>query len=166
MNIIVAHANNYCIGGNNTLLWNIPEDLKRFKELTTNKIVVMGYNTWESLPKSVRPLPNRTNIVLSDKFIELEGAIVVTSIPDLFNYLLESGYDTDDVFIIGGASIYRQFVGKVDTMYITKVDIDIDGDAYFPEGYESEYNLVEEFRSENEKYKYSFCVYKSNNLLS
>lgn len=166
MNIIVAHANNYCIGGNNTLLWNIPEDLKKFKELTINKIVVMGYNTWLSLPDKYRPLPDRVNIVLSDSPRDIEGATVVTSIPDLFNYLLESGYDTDDVFIIGGASIYRQFVGNVDTMYITKVDIDIDGDAFFPDNYESKYKLVDKVDSSNDKYNYSFCVYKSNNLLS
>ena len=114
INIIVAVDKNLGIGKDNKLLAHIKSDLEYFKRTTNGHIIVMGYNTYLSLPK--KPLPNRLNIVLTKKDIKLEGAIVVHSIDELFNKLKEFGEDRE-VFICGGESIYKQMMPYV-TSYI------------------------------------------------
>ena len=128
ISIIVAVSEDWGIGKNNELLWHISEDLKRFKKLTTGNTVIMGKRTWESLPK--RPLVNRTNIVLTDRPGELfEGAVSAYSIDDA---LSKCGSD-EEVFIIGGGSIYSQFMPLADRLYITHVHKKAPADIYFPE---------------------------------
>lgn len=119
MNFIVAVSENYAIGKDNDMLFNLPSDLKYFKETTLNKVVVMGRKTYYSLPK--RPLKNRTNIVLSsnENFKE-EGVIIVHSFEELFEELKK--YNTDDVFIIGGATLYNKLMDYCKLGYITKVE--------------------------------------------
>ncbi len=127
ISIIVAVSEDLGIGMNNELLWHISEDLKRFKKLTHGKTVIMGKKTWESLPR--KPLPGRKNIVLTDKQGEtFEGAITAYSISDS----LEKCSDGTDIFIIGGESIYRQFMPLADRLYITFVHSKAEADVFFP----------------------------------
>ncbi|MFH1296639.1 MAG: dihydrofolate reductase [Bacteroidota bacterium] len=128
ISIIVAVAENYAIGKDNKLLWHLPDDLKRFKRLTTGHSVIMGKNTWESLPK--RPLPDRRNIVITDDPDDhFEGAEMVMSIDSA---LALCKHD-DENFVMGGASIYQQFLPLADRLYLTRVHKTFDGDAFFPE---------------------------------
>ncbi len=126
--IIVAVSANLGIGKDNRLLCHIPGDLKRFKGLTTGHTVIMGKRTWESLPN--RPLPNRRNIVITDIAGEMiAGAVMAYSIDDA----LKLADQTKENFIIGGASIYRQFLPLADKLYLTRVHKVFEADAYFPE---------------------------------
>lgn len=128
ISIIVAIARNFAIGKNNQLLWHIPADLKRFKKITTGHPVIMGKLTYESLP--VRPLPNRKNIVITDNPGELfEGCTTVYSIQEALNLCS----DHEESFIIGGGSIYRQFLPFCNKLYITRVNKDFEADTFFPE---------------------------------
>lgn len=126
--IIVAIAENYAIGLNNRLLWHISDDLKRFKKLTEGHTVVMGKKTYESLP--VRPLKNRRNIVITDSPEEkFEGCLTVHSVEEAIS--LCDPYKMN--FIIGGASIYRQFLPLADMLYLTRVHKSFHADTFFPE---------------------------------
>jgi dihydrofolate reductase len=127
ISIIVAVSEDLGIGKDNELLWRIPEDLKRFRRLTTGNAIIMGKKTWESLPK--RPLPERKNIVLTDiPDEEIDGAITAYSIEDALS-LCDRG---KEIFIIGGGSIYRQFINLADRLYITHVHKEAPADVYFP----------------------------------
>ncbi|MFH1160604.1 MAG: dihydrofolate reductase [bacterium] len=128
ISIIVAVAENNAIGKNNDLLWHIPEDLKRFKRITSGHTVLMGKRTWESLP--VHPLPNRRNIVITDNPEDVfPGAESATSIETALNLIDPE----DENFVIGGASIYLQFFPLCDRLYLTKVYKIFKGDVFFPE---------------------------------
>lgn len=130
MNLIVAVDNNWAIGNKDRLLVSIPNDHKRFREETTGKVVVLGRKTLQTFPQGL-PLKNRTNIILSrDKNYEVKGAVVVHSVEELLEELKK--YDTEDVYIIGGESIYRQLLPYCDTAHITKIDHKYEADTYFP----------------------------------
>ena len=126
---IVAVDNNWGIGFNGDLLEHIPEDLKYFKELTTGHVVVMGTNTWNSLP--IKPLPRRGNIIISraDRLIMCKNTLRL-HMEDVLDYF---DYTEDDIFIIGGGSIYNQLLPFCDRVYVTKIYKDHDNvDTYFP----------------------------------
>jgi len=128
ISIIAAVAANLAIGKNNQLLWHLPEDLKRFKQLTTGHAVVMGQKTYESLG---RPLPDRTNIVITlDKAYKAKGCIIVHSIEEALKEAKK--VESEEIFIIGGGSIYRQFLPLADKLYITRVEKNFDADTFFP----------------------------------
>jgi dihydrofolate reductase len=128
ISIIVAVSDDWGIGKENELLWHISEDLKRFKRLTSGKTVIMGKKTWYSLPR--RPLPGRRNIVLTDIKGEIvEGAETVYSIEEA----LKLCSPNEEAFIIGGGSIYRQFMPFADRLYITHVHMNAPADVYFPQ---------------------------------
>ena len=128
MNLIVAVDNKWGIGRDGGLLANIPTDLKYFKEHTGGKVVVMGRKTLESMPGG-RGLPNRTNIVLtSQKDFEAERCEVVHSDGELRDAV--KGFGSDDVFIIGGSSLYNRYYKDCDRLYITKIDADLDADTF------------------------------------
>ncbi|MCI5935802.1 MAG: dihydrofolate reductase [Lachnospiraceae bacterium] len=130
MNLIAAVDNNWAIGKNNQLLVSIPADMKFFRTTTTGKVVVMGRKTLESFPNGL-PLKNRTNIVLThDKSYKVKDAIIVYSMEELREELKK--YGSDDIYVIGGESIYRQLVDECDVAHITKIDFAYDADAYFP----------------------------------
>ena len=121
--LIAACSKNRAIGKDNKLLWHLPNDLKRFKRLTTDKTVVMGRKTFESIGK---PLPNRKNIILTNnKDLLIEGCDVITSISEL--NLIE------DIVIIGGEQIYKLFIDLADIIELTLIDKYFEGDAFFPE---------------------------------
>jgi dihydrofolate reductase len=128
ISIIVAVSDDWGIGKENELLWHISEDLKRFKLLTSGKTVIMGKKTWYSLPR--RPLPGRRNIVLTDIKGEIvEGSETVYSIEEALRLCSKN----EEAFIIGGGSIYRQFIPFADRLYITHVHMNAPADVYFPE---------------------------------
>ena len=130
MNLIACVDANWAIGKNNQLLVRIPADQKFFRETTTGKVVVMGRKTLESFPNG-QPLKNRTNIVLThDRSYQVKEAIVVYSMDELHEELKK--YPSEDIYIIGGESIYRQLVDECDVAHITKIDFAYDADAYFP----------------------------------
>lgn len=131
MNIIVAVDKNWAIGYENKLLNSIPEDMKFFRETTTGKVVVMGRKTLESFPNG-RPLKNRTNVVITNqKDYEVPGAIVLHSVEEALEYLKQ--YDTNDVYVIGGASIYEQMLPYCDVVHVTVMDYAYQADTWFPD---------------------------------
>jgi dihydrofolate reductase len=161
ISIIAAIADNYAIGMANKLPWHLPADLKHFKELTTGHAILMGKRTFESLPNG--PLPNRKNIVLSSILSEgvNEGYYEADSLEDAF-YLCEK---EEIVFIIGGAAVYRQSLDKADSMYLTWVHAEINGDIFFPEiDFDQWVEISREDFEANEKneYPYSFVYYERN----
>jgi dihydrofolate reductase len=130
MNLIVAVDNNWAIGNKNELLIRIPNDMKHFREETTGKVVVLGRKTLETFPQGL-PLKNRTNIILSkDKNYKVKDAIVVHSIKELLEEL--KNYPDENIYIIGGDSVYRQMLPYCDVAHVTKIDHEYEADAYFP----------------------------------
>lgn len=130
MNLIVAVDRNWAIGCKGNLLVRIPADHKNFRELTTGRVVVLGRKTLETFPQGL-PLKNRQNIIMSrDPDYQVKDAIIVHSIDELMETLKE--YDTKDVFIIGGDSVYSQLIGYCDTAIVTFIDHVYEADAYFP----------------------------------
>ncbi|MGN0290713.1 MAG: dihydrofolate reductase [Lachnospiraceae bacterium] len=130
MNLIAAVDKNWAIGLRNKLLVSIPMDMKFFRETTTGKVVVMGRKTLESFPNG-RPLKNRVNIVLTkDENYQVKDAIVLHDIEELKKELEK--YPSEDIYVIGGESIYRQLLDMCDTAHITKIDYAYEADAYFP----------------------------------
>ncbi len=130
MNLIVAVDKNWAIGYKNQLLVSIPQDMKFFRTTTTGKVVVMGRKTLESFPNGL-PLKNRTNIVLTgDKNYKVKDAIILHSVEDVLEELKK--YDSEDIYVIGGDSIYRQFLPYCDKAYVTRIDHPYEADTYFP----------------------------------
>ncbi|MFI3304933.1 MAG: dihydrofolate reductase [Rikenellaceae bacterium] len=156
INVIVAVAQNRVIGGENRLLWHISEDLRHFKAITSGHPVVMGRKTFESLG---RPLPNRENVVITRSQIEIEGCRVVHSLEEAFALFRPK----DQVFVIGGAEIYKASMPLADRFYLTRVHRDYKGDTSYPEWSESEWSVVsrEHFeRGEKYEYPYTFEEYR------
>ena len=151
--IIVATSKNKVIGDSNSLIWYLPADLKRFKELTTGNPIVMGRKTYESIG---RPLPNRRNIIITrDVKYDVEGCEVVNSLEEALMIC------NNDCFIIGGGEIYRPSMSIADKIYLTLVHEDFEGDTEFPE-IGSEWKMVtsQDFEpDEKNKHKYSFIEY-------
>ena len=142
ISIIVAIAQNFAIGRNNDLLFHLPNDLKRFKQITSGHPVIMGRNTLLSLPKW--PLANRRNIVITDNPEEsFPGCEMVYSIQEAIDIVR----DENEAFIIGGGMIYRQFYPVAGRLYLTLVHQDFEADVYFPEINYSEWN--ESFREDH-----------------
>lgn len=156
ISIIVAVAENNAIGKDNKLLCHISDDLKRFKKITTGNNIIMGKKTFKSLPNG--PLPNRTNIVISDdKNDKFDGCIMAYSIEDA----IEKCSDEKENFIIGGGMIYRQFLKYANKLYITKIHKNFEGDTFFPEVNFNEWELIkkEKFEvDEKNKHSYSYLI--------
>lgn len=130
MNLIVAVDENWAIGNNNELLISIPADHKFFRQETTGKVVVLGRKTLETFPQGL-PLKNRTNIIMStNPDYRVKDATVVHSVEELLEELKK--YNTEDVYIVGGESVYRQMLPYCDVAHVTKIDHAYAADAYFP----------------------------------
>lgn len=162
ISLIVAAAKNGVIGRNNELIWHIPEDLKRFKELTIGKPCIMGRKTFESIVTQLgKPLPGRTNIVISRSHYKHEGAVSAASLPEAIT--LAEKEEANEICIIGGAQIYAQALKEnlVDRIYLTRVHQSPDGDAFFPE-------LSKDWQetSREDHDGYSFLVYKRDAISS
>jgi dihydrofolate reductase len=158
LSIIVAVSENNVIGIDNQLPWHLPADLKYFKNLTTGHTILMGRKTFESIG---RPLPNRENIVITrDEQFQHEGIIIKHSIEDAIHYCRSK---MDEVFIIGGDTIYQQTISWVNRIYYTRVHVLIEnGTAFFPELNMEEWKMVQSdyfLKDEKNQYDYTFEVY-------
>ena len=152
--IIVAISKNKVIGKDNSLIWHLPSDLKRFKEITTGNAVIMGRKTYESIGK---PLPNRRNIIITrNENYEVEGCEVVNSLEEALLICYEK------CFIIGGAEIYKQSLPFTDEIYLTEVDNVFDGESFFPELGNEWYEVSnEKFEADDKnQFNYSFIKYE------
>lgn len=152
VSVIVAVAENGVIGDKNTLLWHISEDLRNFKRVTSGHPVIMGRKTFDSLG---RPLPNRTNVVITRQNLEIEGCKVVHSLEEALSLFSPE----EELFVIGGAQIYAEALPLADRFYLTRVHHAYEGDTSFPKWNESEWTLLESERFERgEKYEYPFTI--------
>lgn len=151
ISIIVAVAKNGVIGDKNSLLWHISEDMRFFRETTSGHPVIMGRKTYDSLG---RPLPKRTNVVISRTTTHIEGCTVVGSLEEAIALFPNE----EEVFIIGGAQIYALAMEVADRLYLTRVEHDYQGDTSFPEWDESKWKLISRKAYERgEKYEYPFA---------
>ncbi|MFF0827733.1 dihydrofolate reductase [Brevibacillus sp. NPDC003359] len=156
ISLIVAYARNQVIGRDGDMPWNLPADLKNVKERTTGKTIVMGRKTFESIGK---PLPNRRNVVLTrSQDFHPEGVDVV--------HTKEEVLAMGDVIIFGGSEIYRQFLDVVDRLYITEIDLETEGDTFFPAWDRDAYTLVDKREGivdEKNVHPHAFYVYERKN---
>lgn len=149
--MIAAVAENNALGKDNELVWHLPNDFKRFKELTSGHYIIMGRKTFESFPK---PLPNRTHIVITrQQNYQPDGCIVVNSIENAIKACPEN----ETIYIIGGGEIYNQALAFSDTIEITKVHGKFEADAFFPEIKAEEWELVQsDFNAKDERHLYDY----------
>ena len=158
LSIIVAVAENNVIGKDNKLIWHLPADLKRFKEITTGHTIIMGRKTFESLG---RVLPNRKHVILCNDMemnVEDENVEVLEDISMLDKYI----QDTEEHFIIGGATIYKLLMPTANKIYLTLIHEKFDGDVYFPEISDDEWKIVDRtagITDEKNPYNYEFITY-------
>ena len=153
LSTIVAIANNNVIGKDNKLIWHLPEDLKRFKQITTGKNIIMGRKTFESLG---RVLPNRKHIILCNDMemnIDNENVEILDDISKLDKYINSA----EENFVIGGATIYKLLMPYVSKLYITKINQDFKGDVYFPEIKDTEWKEISKEKGlKNEENPYDY----------
>jgi len=162
LSIISAIGKNNEIGKGNELLWNLPIDMKHFKETTTNHPIIMGQKTFESIG---RPLPNRRNIILTlDKNFYTDGIEIYHSIEELENKLKETTKEDEEVFIIGGGQIYKLFINKANRLYITHVEAEFpDADTIFPIIDKNRWKIINENKhrkDEKNNYDCNFTIYE------
>ena len=178
ISLIAAVAENNVIGKNNNLPWHLPTDMKYFRDTTMGHCVVMGRKNYDSIPLKFRPFDGRTNIVVTrQKDFKAEGCIVVNSVEEALNaaktaptlkgvelqHPLGRVANESEIFIIGGADIYRQTIDIAHTIYYTKIHYSFDGDAFFPEIDESKWKLISKkdiSPDGKNKFPFSFCIYE------
>ena len=163
ISIIVAMANERVIGVNNGLPWDLPADMKHFRELTLGKPIIMGRKTYESIG---RPLPGRRNIVVSrNSELKIPGVDVVSTLDDAISMVS----NVQEIMIVGGAQLYADALSKANKIYLTKINLDIKGDSFFPQFNESEWTVLQkdDFEcNELNKIDFSFIVLeKKNNIM-
>ena len=157
--LIAALDKGRVIGSEGSIPWNIQEDLNYFKEKTTNKAIIMGRKTFESIG---RPLPNRLNIVMTRSKEKVDGVIIAPN----KEIAIEKARDfSSEIFVIGGEYIYKEFLEMASEMLLTEIDLDTDGDTYFPRWEESEWLEVsrESKIDDSQKINYEFVKYKRKN---
>lgn len=155
-NIIVAYDKNRLIGGNNSLLWqgDMDADIRHFREITTGNVIIMGRKTFNSIGSA---LPNRQNIVISHKPIQIDNVQVVHSLEEAYKIA-----DSDkDIYVIGGGQIYGQAINCVDRILSTEIDAEFKGDVYFPETSDEWHEIARaDYTADSKnKYNYSFVTY-------
>jgi dihydrofolate reductase len=153
--LIAAVAENYALGKNNDLLWHLPLDFKRFKEITSGHYIIMGRKTFDSFPK---PLPNRTHVIISRQInLKYEGCIVVQDLEKAIAICPKN----EDIYIIGGGEIYAQSIDLADQLDITRVHHSFDADVYFPEIDPEIWELISEtFNPKDEKHLFDYTFQK------
>jgi len=162
ISLIVAVAENRVIGKNNQLPWHLPADMKHFRDTTMGHCVIMGRKNYDSILLKYRPLEGRTNIVVTrQKDFIAEKCIVVNSIEDALSEAKKKS--ESEVFVIGGADIYKQTIGIADKLYVTHISHTFEGDAFFPKIDESKWKLISQKdmkADEKNKFPFSFCGYE------
>jgi dihydrofolate reductase len=164
ISLIVAVAENGVIGKNNDLPWHLPKDMKYFRDTTMGHCVIMGRKNYDSIPEKYRPLEGRTNIVVTrNKEFKAENCIVVSSIEKAIEEARKK--NDDEIFIIGGADIFRQSINLADKIYYTKIHHTFDGDVFFPKLDEKKWKLISQKNIEADaknQFSFSFCVYEKS----
>jgi dihydrofolate reductase len=160
ISLIVATGENNVIGKDNALIWHLPADMKFFKEKTTGHCIITGRKNYESIPEKFRPLPNRTNIVITrQNDYHAPGAVVVHSLEDAIEKAKACG--EDEIFIIGGAEIFRQSLRYADRIYLTEIHHAFEGDVFFPEINREEWRETARIQGpvdEKNKYRHDYVV--------
>lgn len=161
ISIIVAIGKNNVIGKDNALIWHLPADMKFFKEKTTGHCIITGRKNYESIPEKFRPLPNRTNIVITRQYnYKAPGAIIVGSLEDALKKAKET--DDNEIFIIGGAQIFEQSLHLTDTIYLTEIHQEFEGDVFFPPLNPNEWTEIERKKGivdEKNKFEHDFVTF-------
>tara|TARA_Y100000310_G_C20689585_1_gene821348 strand:+ start:2170 stop:2658 length:489 start_codon:yes stop_codon:yes gene_type:complete len=155
--LIAAVSDNRVIGSGGQIPWSIPEDMKRFREMTVGNSVVMGRKTYESIPERFRPLPDRKNIILSRTLEDFSGVYIARDVEEALG-LVES----DDAYVIGGEQVYNSFMPFADKLEITRVHRDYEGDTFFPEINSDKWRLgvgIKGLVSKDEEVPFSYCTY-------
>lgn len=160
MNAIVVVDSKWGIGKDNDLLFSLPKDMAFFKQMTTDKVIIVGANTFASFPRGA--LPNRVNVVLDNSGNTHSGAITVSTVAGVENFVEQ--YNTDDVFICGGASVYALFIDKCRYAYVTKVSSDGNAEVFFPNlDTHPNWQLIKESEPiQDGEYEIRFCKYLNN----
>ena len=160
--MIAAVAENGVIGKDNDLAWSLPDDMKYFMNTTKGHYIVLGRKNYDSLPPKFRPLPDRTNVVITRQSdLQLEGAHIVNTLEEAFEFCKKN--NQEKIFVIGGGQIYKLALPYADTLYITEVHHSFDGDTYFPEFDKSDWEEVSREphgMDERHLYPFNFVVYK------
>lgn len=160
--MIAAVAENGVIGKDNDLAWSLPDDMKYFMNTTKGHYIVLGRKNYDSLPPKFRPLPNRTNVVITRQSdLQLEGAHIVNTLEEAFEFCKKN--NQEKIFVIGGGQIYKLALPYADTLCITEVHHSFDGDTYFPEFDKSDWEEVSREphgMDERHLYPFDFVVYK------
>lgn len=149
--LIAGVPDNWVIGNGLKIPWYIPEDFQLFKQKTLDTVIIMGQLTWDSLP--IKPLPKRINIVLNRSKVENKGAETFTDMEEAFKFASEQN---KQIFVIGGASIYKQTIAKATYLYISHIFGEFEGDILFPKFKKEDYKIIEEKQFK----KFKFCKYK------
>lgn len=161
--MIAAVAENRVIGRNNDMVWHLPDDMRFFMQKTTGHHVIMGRKNFDSLPAKYKPLPNRVNVVITrQKDLQIEGVHVVNSLEEALE--IAKANHEEEAFVIGGGEIYALALEQADTLYITEVKAQFDGDAFFPDFDKSEWTETgrhRHTRDEKHNYEFDFVTYRS-----
>lgn len=154
--LIAAMSKNRVIGINNDLPWHLPDDMKYFMETTQGHVVVMGRKNYDSLPKKFKPLPNRTNLILTrQQGYDVEGCTVFHDINEAYNFAELQG--EDELFVIGGGQIYQMAIDQADVVYLTEINAEIeDGEVFFPEMGMNWQEVSRIHHPADDRHKYSF----------
>lgn len=158
ISLIAAVASNNVIGKDNKLIWHLPADMKFFKEKTTGHCIITGRKNYESIPEKFRPLPNRTNIIITRQSnYPAPGALIVESVEKAIALAKEK--NETEAFIIGGGEIFNQTMDMADVLYITHIDSAFEGDVFFPEIDSKKWKEIGSvFFKADEKNKYDFSI--------
>jgi len=162
ISLIAALSENRVIGKNNDLPWSLPDDMKYFMQTTSGHHVIMGRKNYDSIPEKFRPLPNRTNLVVTRQLeFKATGCIVVHSVADAVSIAEKA--NEKELFVIGGSEIYQQALNLADRLYLTEIKSIIDGNIFFPEINKSEWKevsrLPHDFINDKHQHKFDFVVY-------
>lgn len=155
ISLIAAMSQNRVIGRDNDLPWKLPDDMKFFQRTTRGHVVIMGRKNYDSLPASYKPLPNRTNVILTRQAgFKAEDCVVFDNLEGALNFSKNKG--EQEVFVIGGGQIYDQAIEKSDRIYLTEIEAEIDGDTFFPELGADWKEVSREHHSADERHQYAF----------
>ncbi|MFT7035745.1 MAG: dihydrofolate reductase [Cyclobacteriaceae bacterium] len=155
ISLIAAMSQNRVIGRDNDLPWKLPDDMKFFQRTTRGHVVIMGRKNYDSLPPSYKPLPNRTNVILTRQAgFQAEDCVVFNKLDDALEYSKTEG--EQEAFVIGGGQIYQQALEKSDKIYLTEIQAEIDGDTFFPALGADWKEVSREHHSADERHQYSF----------
>ena len=161
ISMIAAVSENLVIGKDNDLAWHLPDDMKYFMTTTQHHHVIMGRKNYESIPHKYRPLPNRTNLVITRKVnYDAPGCVILNSIPEALEFC--QSQNQDEVFIIGGGEIYSSALDLADCLYITEVKAVVEGDTYFPAINMKEWqetSRIHHPKDERHVYAFDFVIY-------